>query len=244
MKRSLLPALSLLVLAVGCHQDMWQQPKSLAQSRSDFFLQDRSGSRPQVMGTVAFGEPRLDTEYETGYSRDGRLVRLFPVKVDERLLKRGRERYDIFCSHCHGKTGDGQGMIAKRGFTLARPVATYHTDRLREMPVGHFFDVVTNGYGAMYPFKGRVKTEDRWAIAAYIRVLQRARHAPLGSVPTEERAKLEALPYDPGQDALPEAPPVPRVVPLGRPGSPAGTSAPRPEPVETGTAEPVPGGRP
>jgi mono/diheme cytochrome c family protein len=242
MIKAALPATALLVVAAGCHQDMWQQPKALAQSRSDFFVHDRSATRPQVAGTVAFGEPKLDTEYETGFSRDGKMVKLFPVKVDERLLKRGQERYNIFCSHCHGKTGDGQGMIAKRGFTLARPVATYHTDRLRAMPVGHFFDVITNGYGAMYPFKARIKPDDRWAIAAYIRVLQRAHDAPISSVPADERQKLQALPYDPGQDA-PSEPAVPTTsVPLGRPGTPASEAPPPSEPVGTGSAEPMNGG--
>jgi mono/diheme cytochrome c family protein len=240
--RRALPAVVLLSCAAGCHQDMWQQPKALAQSRSDFFVTDRASSRPQVPGTVAFGEPRLDTEYETGYTRDGTLVRLFPVKVDERLLKRGRERYDIFCSHCHGKTGDGQGMIAKRGFALARPVATYHTDRLRDMPVGHFFDVITNGYGAMYPFKSRIKTEDRWAIAAYIRVLQRAHDAPVSEVPAEERAKLEAMSGEHGKTERSE--PSRTVVPIGRPGEPMSGPPPSPEPGSSGVAEPRAGGRP
>ena len=104
---------------------------------------------------------------------------------------RGQERFEAFCKHCHGMQGDGQGMIAQRGYNVERTVATYHTDRLREMPVGHFFDVITNGYGAMFPFSDRIPVEDRWAIVAYIRVLQRAENGRLADVPAEKREELD-----------------------------------------------------
>ncbi len=214
--RALAPlALAFGLLATGCHQDMWQQPKVKSQSRNEFFV-DRMGSRMPVPGTVAYGQPRTDAEFYTGYGKDGKLVREFPVPVTAELIKRGQERYGIFCSHCHGAAGDGQGMIAKRGFTLARPVGNYHSERLRAMPVGHFFDVVTNGYGTMYPFKARIKPYDRWAIAAYIKVLQESQRTPIADLPAEERAKLDAMPYDPSQDAPPEpvaAPPARTVAP-------------------------------
>lgn len=196
------------VLAAGCHQDMWQQPKVESQSKSDFFMDDQ-GSRPPIAGTVEFGKPMTDVEFYTGYDANGRLVREFPVPVTADLIKRGKERFEIFCLNCHGAVGDGQGMIAKRGFTVATPIASYHTDRLRKMPVGHFYDVVTNGFGTMYPLKARIKPLDRWAVAAYVRVLQRSQNVSVGQIPEEEAAKLNALPYSPSQDAANESPVAP-----------------------------------
>lgn len=178
-----------LFLAVsGCHLDMWRQGKVKPQSESQFFS-DRMGSRIEPAGTVSFGQPKLDTAFYTGYTATGQLVKEFPVKVDEEFIKRGRERFMIFCAPCHGQLGDGQGMIAKRGYTVARPIATYHTDRLREIPVGHFFSVITNGQGAMYPFGSRIKPRDRWAIAAYVRALQKSQNAP--ALTSEQQAEAE-----------------------------------------------------
>ena len=172
----------------GCHTDMWVQPKVKHQSESDFFS-DGMGARPTVRGTVEFGEDRSDSAFYTGFE-NGKLVEQFPIPLTEELLRRGRERFEIFCLHCHGAAGDGKGMIAQRGFTLARPVADYNTDRLREMPIGHFFDVMTNGYGAMFPFGARIEPEDRWAIAAYIRALQLSQHLPVGELNSEQRSKI------------------------------------------------------
>lgn len=155
----------------GCHLDMYQQPKIKAQSENKFYA-DGKGSRLPVEGTIEFGKPKLDEEFYTGYGEDGKLVREMPIQVNEAVLKRGQERFNIFCQHCHGPAGDGEGMIAQRGFTLARPVGNYHTDRLRNMSVGHFYDVITNGYGTMYGHASRIKPLDRWSIVAYIRVLQ------------------------------------------------------------------------
>ena len=138
-----------------------------------------------------------------------RTLKEFPVPVTADLIKRGKERFEIFCLNCHGAVGDGQGMIAKRGFTVATPIASYHTDRLRKMPVGHFYDVVTNGFGTMYPLKARIKPLDRWAVAAYVRVLQRSQNVSVGQIPEEEAAKLNALPYSPSQDAANESPVAP-----------------------------------
>ncbi|MCG9896264.1 MAG: cytochrome c [Fimbriimonadaceae bacterium] len=175
MKRSatFLMLAGLAVLAGGCHLDMWVQSKVKPQSESKVFA-DGLGSRLEPAGSIAFGDAKLDTPYYTGYTRQGTLVKEFPVKVDEAFIKRGRERYMIFCAPCHGASGNGQGMIAQRGFTVSRPIPSYHTDRLKEMPIGHFFDVVSNGYGSMYPFASRIKPDDRWAISAYIRVLQKS----------------------------------------------------------------------
>lgn len=133
-------------------------------------------SRPLVPGTIARGHLRLDEGFFTG-QENGKWMDSIPVKVDRALLARGQERFNIYCTPCHGRLGDGNGMIAHRGFSLRRPVASYHTDRLRKMPVGYFYDVITNGYGAMYSYASRVEPQDRWAIVSYIRALQLSQHA-------------------------------------------------------------------
>jgi hypothetical protein len=117
----------------------------------------------------------------------GATMTRFPFPITRKVLLRGQERYNIYCSPCHGMTGDGDGMIVRRGFSQP---PTYHQDRLRKAPVGHFFDVITNGFGAMYPYASRVEPEDRWAIVAYIRALQLARNAKLSDLPASERAEI------------------------------------------------------
>lgn len=190
MRRAFLYVLACLSL-VGCHQDMWIQPKVSAQDSSDFFT-DAAASRLPVAGTVPTDAGIIDEAVHTGYS-EGKLVTSFPVEVDRKMLERGRERFEIFCTPCHGYTGDGQGMIAQRGLTLARPVATYHSDRLRQMPIGHFVDVMTSGYGVMYPLADRIEPLDRWAIAAYIRVLQRSQNVKVSELSNAERAQLDKV---------------------------------------------------
>lgn len=169
------------VVASGCHTDMWVQPRAQVQGESTFFA-DRMDARPKVAGTVARGQATVDPAYVSGYN-DGKLVDKVPaeqamkdlgLKTYRELLERGKERYEIFCSHCHGGVGDGKGMIAQRGLEMARPVATYHTDRLRKIQDGHIFDAITNGYGVMFSQKDRVPVEDRWAIVTYVRALQRS----------------------------------------------------------------------
>lgn len=170
---------------IGCHPDMWQQPKYKAQDKATFFS-DHSSSRQPVKGTVVFDSPKPSEAITRGYV-NGKLVEQFPIPVTAELIERGQERFAVFCRHCHGAIGDGTGMISQRGFKAERPVASYHTDRLRKMPIGHFFDVMTNGYGAMFPFSDRIPVEDRWAIASYIRVLQKSQYALINEVPVELR---------------------------------------------------------
>jgi mono/diheme cytochrome c family protein len=191
MKRYAWLILGSIVLIAGCHNDMWVQSKVKPQSRSQFFTDSR-GSRIEPKGTISAGQETNDVEYLTGYTPEGRLVKEFPIIVDRDLLERGHDRFKIFCTPCHGQLGDGNGMIAQRGFKVAQPPGNYHTDRLREMPVGHFFDVMTNGYGAMFPFSGRVPVEDRWAIAAYIRVLQKSQNMPVTELTPSDMEKLTA----------------------------------------------------
>jgi mono/diheme cytochrome c family protein len=165
----------------GCHTDMWRQPKTEPLDASTYFTSG-AASQPLVPGTIPRGYLRVDDEYYTGQI-DGKWIDGLPSNMHlstrqlRDLLQRGQERFNIYCSPCHSRIGDGQGMIAQRGFTLRRPVGNYHTDRLRKMPMGHFYDVITNGYGAMYSYASRIEPQDRWAIAAYIRALQLSQHA-------------------------------------------------------------------
>jgi mono/diheme cytochrome c family protein len=162
------------------------QPKLRPLQESTFFA-DGQGSRPVVPGTIARGQLRADREFFTGES-NGTLIDVIPVKITAEVLARGQERFTIYCSPCHDRTGSGRGMIVRRGFSQP---PTFHQDRLRDAPAGHFYRVITNGYGAMYSYASRVTPEDRWAIVAYIRALQLSQHARLSDLPPEDRAKLE-----------------------------------------------------
>lgn len=188
-------------ILAGCHTDMWRQPKLVGQEGNEFF-HDKMSTRAPVEGTVAVKGLRNDDAKFKGRV-GGKLVDVLPAKLTlngkavdtkqnlEAVLRRGKERFDIFCSHCHGAIGDGKGMIAQRGLSLRKPPASYHTDRLRAMPLGYFFDVMTFGHGVMFPFNYRVKTDDRWAIAAYIRVLQRSQNVKPETMTPEQRAQLD-----------------------------------------------------
>jgi len=189
MKSLKIGLLGLVAMSVaGCHTDMWRQPKHEPLDASEFFA-DGQASRPLLPGTIARDHLREDGAFFTG-SENGKWIDKMPLEVTKELVKRGQERYDIYCSPCHGRTGDGKGMIALRGFQLKRPVGNYHTDRLRNMPVGHFYDVITNGYGAMYSYASRVEPQDRWAIVAYIKALQLSQNATVEDADAEGKAKL------------------------------------------------------
>jgi hypothetical protein len=170
----------------GCRLDMHVQPKYLPLEPSDFFADGRSARQP-VAGTVARGELRIDEHLYTG-KVDGKDADTFPFPITANDILRGQERFNIYCSPCHDYTGSGRGMIVMRGFP-APP--SFHIDRLRQAPVGHFFDVMTNGNGSMYSYASRVTPEDRWRIAAYIRALQLSENAKIEDVPEADRPKLE-----------------------------------------------------
>lgn len=176
-------------LVVGCNTDLWQQPK-LAPLDESTFYSDGSSARPLPAGTVARGHLRLDDAFFTGRV-NGKYVDQFPIKVTKDLILRGQDRFNVYCTPCHGRLGDGNGMITKRGLALRRPPADYHTDRLRKMPVGHFFDVITNGYGVMFSYASRVEPQDRWAIIAYIRTLQLSENATAADVDPVELSRLQ-----------------------------------------------------
>jgi hypothetical protein len=174
-----------VVLLGGCRQDMHMQPKILPLAPSQFFDDGRS-ARPVVPGAIARGQLRTDELLYTG-KINGAVADTFPFRMTRKDLERGQERYNIYCTPCHGRIGNGQGMIVQRGFP---PPPSYHIDRLRQAPAGHFFDVMTNGFGTMYSYASRVKPEDRWRIVAYIRALQLSQHATVANVPEEKRSEI------------------------------------------------------
>ena len=184
-------ALAVLALTalVACRQKMANQPRYDPLEASDFFA-DGMSARPRLAGTVARGELVTDPFLESG-KINGADANGFPFPVTREVVDRGQQRFDIYCSPCHGRLGDGAGMIPARG--LRRPTS-FHTPVLRNAPTGHFFDVMTNGFGAMPPYRTMIPPRDRWAIVAYIRALQLSQNATVADVPPAERAKLDAPP--------------------------------------------------
>ncbi|HVX59957.1 MAG TPA: cytochrome c [Pirellulales bacterium] len=173
--------------AAGCDMlDMYDQPRYEPLEASEVF-DDHGASRQLVQGTVPRGWLREDDALYTG-KINGEFVSELPVEFNEKLMKRGQQRFNIYCSVCHSRTGDGDGMIVRRGF---RRPPSLHIDRLRNAPAGHFFDVMTHGFGAMPSYASRIKVADRWAIVAYIRALQLSQNARLQDVPEDERPKLD-----------------------------------------------------
>ena len=174
-----------LSVSVACRQDMHDQPKYIPLRQSTFFADQRS-ARPLLAGTIARGQLHDDPLLYTGKINNADAT-VFPFPIDDKVMARGQERFNIYCSPCHGRTGQGDGMIVRRGY---RKPPTYHQDRLRDAPIGHFFDVMTNGFGAMPDYAAQVTVRDRWAIAAYIRALQLSEHATVNDVPPAERTNL------------------------------------------------------
>jgi len=180
---------ALAVMLCGCRQEMYDQAKYKPLGESGFFA-DRRASRPLPEGTVARGWLRADQKLYEG--KEGhRLVDVLPVPLTRELLARGRERFNIYCSPCHDRTGSGHGMVVRRGY---QPPPSYHIERLRDAPVGHFFDVMSNGLGAMPDYASQIDVSDRWAIAAYVKALQLSQNAPVSDVPPEKRADLARPP--------------------------------------------------
>src|ERR1700719_290050 len=182
-------ALLASILVAGCRQDMHVQPRYEPEDPSTFFADGRS-ERPPVEGTVARGQLRTDELLYTGRV-NGAVADIFPFAITATDLSRGRERYNIYCSPCHDYTGAGNGMIVQLRFP---PAPSFHLERLRQAPAGHFFEVMSNGFGLMYSYASRVSPEDRWRIAAYIRALQLSQHGPAGDVPDFERPTLTGQP--------------------------------------------------
>jgi mono/diheme cytochrome c family protein len=164
---------------------MHDQPKYQPLEGSQFFA-DQRASRPVPPDTVARGQLNVDEQFYTG-KVGGKFADTFPMTVTRAMLDRGRERYEIYCSPCHDRTGSGRGMIVQRGFPRA---ASYHEPRLREAPPGYFFNAMTNGFGVMPSYATQIPADDRWAIVAYIRALQLSQHASLDDVEPLKRALL------------------------------------------------------
>ena len=181
----LLTAALVLFICAACRQDMHDQPKYTAYKQSDFFADERS-ARPIVEGTIAQGFLNEDELLYTGRV-GGQPATVFPFPIDDSLMRRGRERYDIYCSPCHGLTGEGDGMVVQRGY---RRPPSFHVDRLRQAPPGHLYDVITNGFGAMPDYAAQVPVRDRWLIAAYIRALQLSQNASAAQLSAEAQGKL------------------------------------------------------
>jgi mono/diheme cytochrome c family protein len=178
--------LFIVFLLPACRKGMVDQQrlKPLAEER---FFADGRGSRIPPEHTVARGQLREDEQFFTGKIGD-QLAATFPMAITRETLTRGRERFEIYCAVCHGRTGEGNGVIVQRGFPQP---PSLHDERLRDAPVGHFFDVETNGYGVMYSYASRISPEDRWAVAAYIRALQLSQHAAPGDVDAAGTKQLE-----------------------------------------------------
>ena len=185
-KLMMLTSVAIFAIA-GCRQQMADQPHQRPLEPSTFF-DDGMASRPVEPGTVArAGREQNGPRFHSKV--DGKLVDTFPFEVTMEVLARGQERYEIFCSPCHDRLGTGQGMIVRRGFTPAR---SFHDPRLRDAPAGHFFEVITQGFGQMPSYANQLSEKDRWAVIAYIRALQFSRNVRLDQLPPEDRAKMKA----------------------------------------------------
>jgi hypothetical protein len=189
----------------GCRQDMHNQPRFKPLAKSDFYSDLRS-ARPLVEGTVARGDLRADTYFYSGMipgtNNPGDYM---PFPVTQQVLERGRERFDIYCTPCHSRLGDGNGIVPTRGF--ARKPPSFHIDRLRKAPLGYFFDVMTHGFGLMLDYAAQIAPKDRWAIVAYIRALQLSQNASADEIPPGQPLPSPKLKFrgDPGSGAtLPE----------------------------------------
>ena len=178
---------AIAMLLAGCRLDMHLQPKYLPYEPTNFFEDGRSERQPVPAPWRAAS--CASTSSSTPAKKMVCLPISFPFPITRADLERGRERYNIYCTPCHDYTGSGHGMIVQRGFP---PPPSFHIDGCRGAPAGHFFDVITNGFGAMYSYASRVEPEDRWRIAAYIRALQLSQHAELRDVPERIACEIDA----------------------------------------------------
>lgn len=176
----------LVVFVSACRQDMHNQPKYVPYRSSEFF-KDGLSERQQVVGTVARDELHEDTYFYSG-KVNGKEGDVFPFPITEAIMERGRERFDIYCSPCHSRVGDGNGMIVKRGY---RQAINFHDPKVVSETVGHYYDIISHGFGAMPDYAAQIAPPDRWAIAAYIRALQYAQNGTMADVPSGQRNGLK-----------------------------------------------------
>jgi mono/diheme cytochrome c family protein len=177
-------AMAATLLLAGCRQDMHDQPKFFPQRGTNFYPDGRS-VRPQVENTVARGQLHEDSYFYTGMI-DGKEGDAMPFPATLQVLARGQERYNVYCTPCHSRVGNGEGMIVQRGYA---PATSYHTLRMQAAPLGHFFNVITNGYGAMPDYSAQLTPTDRWAVVAYIKALQLSQNATAADVPSGEHVE-------------------------------------------------------
>jgi mono/diheme cytochrome c family protein len=174
-------------------QDMDNQPRFKSQQVNAIFADNRA-MRPQVPGTIRYNEPTDTDPLMTG-REDGEYIDYFPIEITDSVIKRGQERYNIYCATCHGYDGVGNGMINQRAEQLAEgtwtPPTSYHTQQIRERPNGHLYNTIKNGIRSMSPYGSQISVEDRWAIVAYVRALQRSQNAALEDVPEDQKDVLE-----------------------------------------------------
>jgi len=191
-----LSLLAVLAVLGGCRLDMQDQPRFKPLARSDFYPDQRS-ARPPVEGTVARGQLREDAYFYSGKigNSPGDFL---PFPATQEVLARGQDRFNIYCSPCHSKLGDGNGFIPSRGFPRKPP--SYHIERLRKAPLGYFFDVMSNGFGIMPDYASQIPPRDRWCIVAYIRALQLSQGASAADVPADMRSTLQAAPGQKGNE--------------------------------------------
>jgi len=175
------------LLESACRQDMQDQPKYKPLAVSSFFADGRS-ARPIPPGTVAMNELDDTDSFHTGSNATGDFLESIPLPITTALLRRGEQRFDIFCSPCHDRLGTGHGMVAQRGFQIPKDL---DSDRIRQEPPGYIFQVISNGYGAMPDHRDQIAVRDRWAIVAYLRALELSRNARLTDVPAQEQSRLE-----------------------------------------------------
>jgi mono/diheme cytochrome c family protein len=215
--RGVMALAAIAMFAAGCRQDMHDAPRYEVYESSASFADGRA-SRSAPTGTVARGWLREEEALYTG-KVNGVTVDTVPFAITHADLKRGQERYNIYCTPCHGRLGDGNGMVVQRGL---RQAASYHQDRLRQERIGYFYDVITNGFGAMQGYAEQVPVRDRWLIASYLRVLQYSQNASVNDVPADRRGELDGAAS--GQPT-PGATGAPGVAP-----PPSGTGSPAQQP--------------
>jgi mono/diheme cytochrome c family protein len=253
--RKFLPLAGIAALSIltGCRQDMQDQPKMIPQRGTHFFNDGRS-ARPQVEGTVARNEVDVTDYFHTGLL-NGKEQDAMPFPVTAQVMARGQERYNIYCTPCHSRTGNGDGMIVERGY---KPAANFGDAKRLAEPLSHYFYVATNGYGAMPDYSSQIAPEDRWAIAAYIRALQYSQNASQAAVPAGTKIEnLADIATEEGIDpslagpwTLPQATNVqaiqpgeaPAVAPSAQPATPKTPTHPVAAPAGNATKTPAPGG--
>lgn len=193
--REIAMGFTLGMIAVGCHQGMWNESR-LKPLEANSFFDDGKSARSMPEGVVQFGHARVDAHLYEG-KVNGEYATTYPFEISAEVLTRGKERYEIYCTPCHGLTGDGNGMVVQREMKKAAS----HTGDARlldpvQSPPGYFFDVITNGFGVMYPYATRVKPEDRWAVVAYIKALQISQNTKLADLSDEEKKLVSMSPEE------------------------------------------------